>query len=956
MRRWIILGILLFPLGFELVGQVGIGYNCDHQVYSKFKHSERSVSLPVPAKVLEFLKIPSALVPTVKIRWVLEDTLIVTLHCSCPTPGPCCSGPDAEALARLGIFQVIRPEDLPSPYKRSGSFITEQIDCYQAVRRAEEEGTDVPLCEWPGAITAPIYDYTGTLGIHAELEWLLTVSGISVEVNAEGKCRCKSPYCEEHHFFPEVRGPGQVVAVQGEGGTFEIWIDDPDHDVTHVGVSLGAKVVERYPDEATSAVEGAIKGARIWVPDWMEEVSIQVYDVCGHGRALNIPVLQLHEPLHPPRISVSERGWEGGVYVLDVKVTDKDLTRDDVWEVLSVRLSVDEGALTDVFHRTSWLEDKTYCSEGTCRFSLLFEPPDSWDGEAKLAIDVRDFWGLSAHWKGVVTNSQPSFEPSSLSEKKTVYYSGGGGSGYSQGPYLLMSPAWAHTYCLTVTDPDGDDLKIGLGSSPRHGVANVLASRTGPGRYNVTIGYQLSNDKLREIHESGGELTDSFTLVVDDGHGGHNDADVTITIVVPNRAPTAGADTATTYVAQPVTISVLANDSDPEGDRLSVTAVTDPAHGRVTITGEGITYTPEARFCGSDAFSYTISDGYGGEATGNVSVTVVDNVPPQVKTKAFTVHLDENGQATITPQDVDDGSTDNCGIASMSVSPDSFTCANLGENTVTLTVTDTSGNQASAQATVTVVDDIPPVLTVPADITIECGESTDPTNTGQAKAEDNCDSTPEVTYSDTTSGSCPWVVTRTWKATDASGNFTTGVQHITVEDTTPPSITVPNDIQVETHDPTGAVVTFTVTADDACDSNPTVTCTPASGSKFPVGTTTVTCKATDACGNVSETESFTVTVTFVNHPPVAYDAEYFVSDWSQPVLIHLQASDPDGDPLTYEIVSGPEHGILSGTPPDLVYIHSGGGIAVDWFEFRVFDGYEYSNTATVVIDPPPAGP
>ena len=47
----------------------------------------------------------------------------------------------------------------------------------------------------------------------------------------------------------------------------------------------------------------------------------------------------------------------------------------------------------------------------------------------------------------------------------------------------------------------------------------MLASPTGPGRYNVTIGYQVSNDKLREIHESGDDLTDSFTLVVDDGHG-----------------------------------------------------------------------------------------------------------------------------------------------------------------------------------------------------------------------------------------------------------------------------------------------------------------------------------------------------------------------------------------------------------------------------------------------------
>lgn len=88
-------------------------------------------------------------------------------------------------------------------------------------------------------------------------------------------------------------------------------------------------------------------------------------------------------------------------------------------------------------------------------------------------------------------------------------------------------------------------------------------------------------------------------------------------------------------------------------------------------------------------------------------MTVVDNVPPQVKTKDITAYLDENGKVTITPQDVDDGSSDNCGIDSMSVSPDSFTCSDLGANTVTLTVTDTSGNQASAQATVTVADNIP---------------------------------------------------------------------------------------------------------------------------------------------------------------------------------------------------------------------------------------------------------
>ena len=109
--------------------------------------------------------------------------------------------------------------------------------------------------------------------------------------------------------------------------------------------------------------------------------------------------------------------------------------------------------------------------------------------------------------EGVSFNQPPAFSPTSLSEKKTVYYSVVGGR------YLIMSPSWEHIRCLTVTDPDGDDLSIRLGSSPQHGMANVFPSRTGPGSYNVTIGYQISNEVLREIHESRDDLTDSFTVV-----------------------------------------------------------------------------------------------------------------------------------------------------------------------------------------------------------------------------------------------------------------------------------------------------------------------------------------------------------------------------------------------------------------------------------------------------------
>ena len=72
-----------------------------------------------------------------------------------------------------------------------------------------------------------------------------------------------------------------------------------------------------------------------------------------------------------------------------------------------------------------------------------------------------------------------------------------------------------------------------------------------------------------------------------------------------------------------VNIAVLANDTDLDGDTLSVTSRTAPAHGSAAINADGtITYTPAANYHGADSFTYTISDGNGGTATATVSVTV----------------------------------------------------------------------------------------------------------------------------------------------------------------------------------------------------------------------------------------------------------------------------------------------------------------------------------------------
>ena len=96
-----------------------------------------------------------------------------------------------------------------------------------------------------------------------------------------------------------------------------------------------------------------------------------------------------------------------------------------------------------------------------------------------------------------------------------------------------------------------------------------------------------------------------------------------ILFTLTNHPPIAVADTATTLENTPVVIDVLANDSDPDGNTLIITSVTQGTNGSTTINGgTNVTYSPNPNFTGADTFVYTISDGHGGVATNTVSVTV----------------------------------------------------------------------------------------------------------------------------------------------------------------------------------------------------------------------------------------------------------------------------------------------------------------------------------------------
>jgi len=188
------------------------------------------------------------------------------------------------------------------------------------------------------------------------------------------------------------------------------------------------------------------------------------------------------------------------------------------------------------------------------------------------------------------------------------------------------TPPVAGADSASTTSPDAVTLNLVANDSDVDGDSLSITANTAPANGSVTI----SGGSATYTPAPGFSGTDSFGYSLADGKGGTATGTVTITVAPkPNTAPVATADSASTTSPNPVTVNLLANDTDADGDTLSVTANTAPANGSVTISGSSATYTPAAGFSGSDAFSYTVSDGKGGTSTGSVTLNVEATPAPE---------------------------------------------------------------------------------------------------------------------------------------------------------------------------------------------------------------------------------------------------------------------------------------------------------------------------------------
>jgi uncharacterized repeat protein (TIGR02543 family) len=353
----------------------------------------------------------------------------------------------------------------------------------------------------------------------------------------------------------------------------------------------------------------------------------------------------------------------------------------------------------------------------------------------------------------------------------------------------------------------------------------------------------------------------------------------TATITV-NVADTNGGSTSTTYniavqdlISPTVVTKNIVIGLDSAG--LATIIAAQIENGSTDNCGiSSMSVAPNSFTCaniGSNTVILSVVDTKGNVATGTATVTVEDKIVPTAVAKSLTVQLDTSGNANITAAQINNASSDACGIKSLSVAPNSFTCANIGNNTVTLTVTDNNDNVSTTTSTVTVEDILAPTIATASGINVNADSGVCTYASSQLTAPttaDNC-SVATMVASPTSLVLGSNIVT--WTATDGSGNTETSTQTVTVVDAQNPTIATLNSISVNADAGSCTYASSQLTAPTAAD-NCNVASVVASPASLDLGENTVTWTVTDGAG-LTKTSTQTVTVIDAQNPTITAPAD-----------------------------------------------------------------------------------
>ncbi len=543
------------------------------------------------------------------------------------------------------------------------------------------------------------------------------------------------------------------------------------------------------------------------------------------------------------------------------------------------------------------------------------------------------------------------------------------------------------------TDVDGDTLNVVGNTQPANG--SLVLNTDGSFTYTPNANYNG---------------TDTFSYDVSDGTVTVTNTASVITVAAVNDPPVAADDTATTDEDTAVIIPVLANDTDADGDALTVTGTSTPANGSVVINADNtVTYTPGANFVGTDSFTYVANDGTADSNTATVTITVngvndapvaVDDTVTTAEDTAVTGNVlandsDPDGPAALTaalgtgPSNgalslATDGSFTYTPNANFN-GPDSFTyVANdglLDSNVATVTITVTPVNDAPVAADDAYSVDQDTVLTVPAPGVLGNDSDVDgPTaltavpGTGPANGSLTLAADGSLTYAPNTGffGSDSFSYTAS-DGTDPSNQavVTITVNPVVVPNTPPVAV---NDTYSVNQDTTLTVIapgvlgndtdaetdglsvfastppangSLTMNADGSFDYTPTA------GYSGPDSFTYVASDGTDP----SNQAVVTITVNPVvvpNTPPVAVNDTYSVNQDTTLTVIAPGVlgndTDAETDGLSVFASTPPANGSLTmNADGSFDYTPTAGYSGPDSFSYVATDGTDQSNQAVVTI-------